>query len=130
MTIEKPARLFCFGMRHPNGESKSGKVLRWRFRLLSRSSSMLHVAWLPRAPKSWSCRPAYGRNSLRLEPLESRLLLNAGELDVVFNNTGRAMTDFGFGNDAIHAMAVQPDSKIITAGESGFGDWQFTVARY
>jgi hypothetical protein len=51
-----------------------------------------------------------------LERLESRLLLNAGELDVVFNSTGMAASSLGTGDDQVHAMVVQPDSKIVTVG--------------
>jgi uncharacterized delta-60 repeat protein len=70
------------------------------------------------------------RPSCYLEPLESRLPLNAGELDVVFNNTGMADQSLGGGGDQVHALVVQPDSKTITVGQSGPGDGQFTVARY
>src|SRR4051812_4043181 len=51
------------------------------------------------------------------EPLESRCLLNAGDLDTSFNGTGQATVDFGSGNIAFSvAPAVQTDGKTVVAG--------------
>jgi uncharacterized delta-60 repeat protein len=55
---------------------------------------------------------------------------DAGELDVVFNSTGMAAISLGAGDDQVHAMVVQPDSKVVTVGQSGDGSSEFTVARY
>jgi Domain of unknown function (DUF5122) beta-propeller len=91
---------------------------------------MSFVAWLSGVRKHTSHSRRPRRATCSLEPLESRLLLNAGELDVVFNSTGMAATSLGAGDDQVHAMVVQPDSKIITVGQSGDGSSEFTLARY
>jgi uncharacterized delta-60 repeat protein len=39
-----------------------------------------------------------------------------GRLDRTFSRDGRASLDFGFGDDIAHAVAVQPDGKILVAG--------------
>ncbi len=39
-----------------------------------------------------------------------------GSLDRTFSRDGRASLDFGFGDDIAHAVAVQPDGKILVAG--------------
>jgi len=56
-----------------------------------------------------------------------------GTLDLTFNTTGKVLTDFtGSGNsDALQALAVQSDGKIVAAGESfTSGGSSFAVARY
>src|SRR4051812_45150965 len=51
------------------------------------------------------------------EPLESRCLLSAGDLDTSFNGTGQATVDFGPGTSAFGvAPAVQADGKTVVAG--------------
>lgn len=45
----------------------------------------------------------------------SRVLPN-GALDPTFGNGGRVLTDFGGNDEKVHALAVQPDGKIIAAG--------------
>lgn len=52
---------------------------------------------------------------------------NDGTLDTSFGSSGIVITDFFRGVDAISSIAVQPDGKIIAAGESNF---QFALARY
>jgi uncharacterized delta-60 repeat protein len=39
-----------------------------------------------------------------------------GRLDRSFSRDGLASIDFGFGDDVAHAVAVQPDGKIVVAG--------------
>ena len=50
-----------------------------------------------------------------------------GTVDTTFSGDGIVVTAVGGGVDAIRAMALQPDGKIVVAGESS-GD--FVVARY
>jgi uncharacterized delta-60 repeat protein len=91
---------------------------------------MFSIALLLNALKYPSRRRGSRPPGCAIEPLESRLLLNAGELDVVFNNTGMAASSLGAGDDQVHALVVQPDSKIVTVGQSGSDTPEFTVARY
>src|SRR5262249_7843170 len=42
-----------------------------------------------------------------------------GTLDASFGTSGRVTTDFGGPNDQAEAVAVQPDGKIVVAGERG-----------
>lgn len=51
-----------------------------------------------------------------MEPLESRLLFAAGELDLTFGGTGQVTTDFLSRNDFAQAVAVQADNKVLLAG--------------
>jgi uncharacterized delta-60 repeat protein len=56
-----------------------------------------------------------------------------GTLDLTFNTTGKVLTDFtGSGSyDALQALAVQSDGKIVAVGESiSSGGLSFAVARY
>ena len=54
-----------------------------------------------------------------------------GSLDTSFNGTGKVTTKFGTGHAQGHSVAVQPDGKIVVAGESGSGDsMDFAVVRY
>src|SRR5207248_8615225 len=53
----------------------------------------------------------------RLERLEDRTLLNAGDLDPTFGTGGKVLTDFVGPIDASPAATViQPDGKILVAG--------------
>jgi uncharacterized delta-60 repeat protein len=54
-------------------------------------------------------------------------LLAAASLDPSFDGDGKLLTDFGGRDSAAHAVAVQPDGKIVAAGRAG-GD--FALARY
>jgi uncharacterized delta-60 repeat protein len=56
-----------------------------------------------------------------------------GSLDASFGNGGTIATDFGpYGGGAAYAVALQPDGKIVAAGEGGGvnGDPDFALARY
>jgi uncharacterized delta-60 repeat protein len=74
----------------------------------------------------------------RLEALEDRCLLSAGALDRTFGNgAGYVTTSETTGQDRAYAVLIQPDGKIVAAGngsnvsKSGVGGPAlFTVARY
>ena len=51
-----------------------------------------------------------------------------GTLDTTFGTNGTVLTDFGFGYNAVFAMTLQPDGKVLVAGDS-FND-KFAIARY
>jgi uncharacterized delta-60 repeat protein len=59
-----------------------------------------------------------------------------GELDTTFGGDGKVMTNFTSYWDGASAVAVQPDGKIVVAGEAGWRgsvkhpDSKFAVARY
>jgi len=56
-----------------------------------------------------------------------------GDLDLTFGTSGRVTTDFGSQQyDVAHAVALQPDGKIVVAGElwSDSSGEDFAVARY
>ncbi len=61
-------------------------------------------------------------------------LAASGDLDKSFGSGGKVLTDFGSaGPDDAHAVAVQPDGKIVVAGytrKNGTGDLDFALARY
>lgn len=73
------------------------------------------------------------------ELMVMRLQPNGG-LDNSFEGDGIAMTDFGMfapfpsvrTGDRGNAIALQPDGKIVVAGEAvwGNGDWSFCIARF
>lgn len=55
-----------------------------------------------------------------------------GQLDPTFGDGGRVLTDIEGVNNEIHAIAIQPDGKIVVAGAVSFvgtGD-DFALARY
>ncbi len=53
-----------------------------------------------------------------------------GSLDTSFGGDGVVRTDIG-GEDQVYALALQPDGKILVAGNSGIGgNYDFAVARY
>jgi len=55
----------------------------------------------------------------------------AGDLDVSFRSGGTVRTDFGGHVDIAYPMALQPDGKIVVAGESGLdANPKFALARY
>jgi uncharacterized delta-60 repeat protein len=65
----------------------------------------------PRAARSF--RP-------RLEGLETRTLLSAGDLDPTFGNAGKVLTGFqGSYDDSANAVVRQSDGKYVVAGVSG-----------
>jgi uncharacterized delta-60 repeat protein len=55
-----------------------------------------------------------------------------GSLDPSFGGDGRVLTQFPFGEDIAHAVAIQEDGKIVVAGSSGEGGpfSRFAVGRY
>ena len=53
-----------------------------------------------------------------------------GSRDTSFGNDGVVRTDVG-GDDQVYSVALQPDGKILAAGNSGIGgDFDLVVARY
>jgi uncharacterized delta-60 repeat protein len=62
--------------------------------------------------------------------LENRLLLSAGSLDLVFNQTGVVTTGFAAGSAQAAAIAVQTDSKIVVVGKVGDNSSEIALARY
>jgi uncharacterized delta-60 repeat protein len=52
-----------------------------------------------------------------------------GDLDSTFNTTGVATTAVTANNDEAHAVAIQPDGKIVTVGRS-VGATEFALVRY
>jgi len=58
----------------------------------------------------------------------------AGDLDTSFGVGGKVITDFSGGNDEAQAVALQPDGKIVVAGNTtsnpATGLVEFAVARY
>ena len=55
------------------------------------------------------------------------LYAGSGDLDATFGSAGKVTTDFSSGEDAVRAVVLQPDGKIVVAGRSS-GD--FALARY
>jgi uncharacterized delta-60 repeat protein len=54
-----------------------------------------------------------------------------GSLDTTFNGTGKVTTPIGSGNDAARALFLQPDGKLVLAGNSVIGSANdAAVARY
>src|SRR5687768_15000218 len=54
----------------------------------------------------------------------------AGALELGFGTDGIVRTDFG-GREALNAIAVQPDGKIVAAGSTDTnGETDFALARY
>ncbi|HMC05344.1 MAG TPA: delta-60 repeat domain-containing protein, partial [Actinomycetota bacterium] len=55
----------------------------------------------------------------------------AGALDPSFGEGGRVLTDFGGSDDWAHAIALQPDGRIVLGGVSDHsGSRDFALARY
>ena len=51
----------------------------------------------------------------------------SGALDPTFGSGGKVITPIGTGFDAAHALAIQPDGKIVAGGA---GAYDFAMARY
>ena len=70
--------------------------------------------------------------AMRIEPLDGRLLLSAGDLDASFGTGGLLAQDFGFGDDFGYAVAVQSDGRILVAGtvQGSNGTTDFGLARF
>ncbi len=69
----------------------------------------------------------------RVESLEGRLLLNAGDLDTTFGGTGFVVTNLGQPDERATSVVVQPwDNKIVVASRDGYGGqpYEFALARY
>src|SRR5713226_7566958 len=66
---------------------------------------------------------------IALERLEDRLLLSAGDLDVVFAG-GKATANFSLGAAQVEALAVQVDGRIVAAGQAGSNGADFALARF
>src|SRR5688500_2418993 len=56
-----------------------------------------------------------------IEPLESRMLFTAGDLDTTFGGTGTVSLNYFNRNDLANAVAVQSDGKVIVAGTTATG---------
>jgi uncharacterized delta-60 repeat protein len=79
-------------------------------------------------------RAPYSRR-LRVEGLEDRRLLAAGDLDTTFGSAGMNLTDFSSTSDFGSAVAVQGDGKTVVGGYSGNDaglndEVTFSLARY
>jgi uncharacterized delta-60 repeat protein len=57
-------------------------------------------------------------------------LNQTGSLDRFFGSRGRATVSFGGRNDGAKAVAVEPDGKIVVAGTTSNGDYNFALARF
>jgi uncharacterized delta-60 repeat protein len=54
-----------------------------------------------------------------------------GSLDVTFDLDGRVISHYGEEDDSIYALLLQPDGKLVVAGEVGTANGQdFALARY
>jgi uncharacterized delta-60 repeat protein len=53
-----------------------------------------------------------------------------GDLDTTFSGDGKVTTDFGGFSDTAHALAIQPDGKLVVAGIAGASSFDFALARY
>ncbi len=53
-----------------------------------------------------------------------------GTLDTSFGSGGAAITDFGGTGDGAYSAAIQSDGKIVVAGFSTLGAYDFALARY
>jgi len=54
-----------------------------------------------------------------------------GDLDPTFGVGGKVITDFEGLGDAVGALVLQPDGKLVAAGSSGFASvFDFTLMRY
>src|SRR5438270_12138136 len=66
---------------------------------------------------------------MRLEQLKDRLMLNAGNLDVVFAG-GKATASFALGSAQIAALAVDGNRDIVAAGQAGGSNSDIALARF
>src|SRR5262245_10342522 len=53
-----------------------------------------------------------------------------GSLDTSFDGDGKVLTDFTRGDDDAYSVAVQPDGRIVAAGQAGSFNTRFALARY
>jgi hypothetical protein len=68
----------------------------------------------------------------RLESLEGRILLNAGDLDATFGGAGVVTGNYGMQAPGPQSIVVQPDGKIVVGVLDGraAGTGDFTLVRY
>jgi uncharacterized delta-60 repeat protein len=91
--------------------------------------------WIQSSPKPGR-RKSARTTKLRLEWLEERCTPSAGDLDPGFGTNGIVTTNFSStstpnGNDIAHAVAVQPDGKIVVVGQTNVnGSLDFAMDRY
>jgi uncharacterized delta-60 repeat protein len=62
-------------------------------------------------------------------PAGSAAPISAGDLDPSFGENGTVTTDLGPEGESVNAIAVQPDGKIVAAGEAAWGA-EFGLVRY
>jgi uncharacterized delta-60 repeat protein len=66
-----------------------------------------------------------------VEPTSPETVCSTGYVDESFGVGGIAITDLGGDADVLHAIAVQPDGKIVAIGQVWDGEyWEFGLARY
>ncbi|MFN8178769.1 MAG: FlgD immunoglobulin-like domain containing protein [bacterium] len=58
-----------------------------------------------------------------------RFLAN-GSIDNTFGSFGRVATDLGGVDEAAYSMVIQPDGKVVVAGYTSAGGYDFAVVRY
>lgn len=87
------------------------------------STTTSRMSRRPRPPVAQAMLAALG-----LAP--SCALAAPGALDPAFGPGGAAFADFSAGNDAGNAIALQSDGKILVAGETTSGSWDFGIARF
>src|SRR5690348_15914669 len=76
----------------------------------------------------FACDPNRRSAFPRVEILEHRRLLAAGDVDTTFGNVGVVDTSFGSAQAHVFAVAIEPDGKLVAVGEViGQG---YAVARY
>jgi uncharacterized delta-60 repeat protein len=70
---------------------------------------------------------AYHRNDFAVGRFNSD-----GTVDTSFGSGGRVTTSFNGGHDEIHALALQPDGKIVAVGQAtdGWSNYYSALARY
>src|SRR5438034_1403148 len=56
----------------------------------------------------------------------------SGDLDATFGAGGKVTTDFAGGDDAAFAVVLQPDGRLVAAGQAstGYRQGDFALARY
>ncbi len=54
----------------------------------------------------------------------------SASLDLSFGSGGKVVTPIGSAGDEVYSMVIQSDGKIVVAGLSASGDYDFALARY
>src|SRR5204863_379027 len=66
-----------------------------------------------------------------VEPLESRRLLSAGDLDPTFGAGGKVVSDPSGGEDTAAAVATTDDGSVLVGGTTWTGtQWTFEITRH